>query len=81
MYAPDNSVADAFHRTLFVFICPRDECWGGQEDGAGPVLVLRSQLARDNPYYPRYSRGKDFLVTFKDLLVIIPYLTFTFPIA
>jgi len=49
VYAPDNDVSDAFHRSIFVFICKKDSCW---TQSPPPILVLRSQLARDNPYYP-----------------------------
>ena len=50
VYAPDNDVNEAFHRTVFMFICKKDQCWSG--DSSAPILVLRSQLARDNSYYP-----------------------------
>ena len=43
VYAPDNEVTEAFHRTLFLFICKSDMCWNSEDK---PVLVLRSQLYR-----------------------------------
>ena len=49
VYAPDNNVSEAFHRTIFIFLCTRDQCWAGDTP---PILVLRSQLPRDNAYYP-----------------------------
>ena len=50
VYAPDNKVSEAFHRTIFLFICTTNACW--TEADRSPVLVLRSQLGRDNDYYP-----------------------------
>ena len=49
VYAPDNNVSHAFHRTVFIFICTTNSCW---TDGSSSVLVLRSQLSRENDYYP-----------------------------
>jgi len=37
----------AFHRSLYVFGCP--QC---AEQTTGSIRVLRSQLTRENPYYP-----------------------------
>ena len=50
VYAPDNNSSQAFHRTIFLFICTTNSCW--TESDRSPVLVLRSQLCRDNDYYP-----------------------------
>ena len=50
VYAPDNEVSEAFHRTIFLFLCTTNSCW--TEPARSPVLVLRSQLGRDNDYYP-----------------------------
>jgi len=49
VYSPDEAVNTAFHRTIFLFLCPNNSCW---DDSVPPVLVLRSQLARNNPFYP-----------------------------
>jgi len=49
VYAPDNNSSQAFHRTIFLFICTTNSCW---TEARTPVLVLRSQLGRDNEFYP-----------------------------
>jgi len=50
VYSPDNNSDSAFHRTIFVFQCVSSPCWDqGKEP---PVLVLRCQLCRSNPFYP-----------------------------
>jgi pre-rRNA-processing protein TSR4 len=46
IYCPLDDVEDAFHRTIYMFCCHRSSCVN--EKG---VLVLRSQLPKDNPYY------------------------------
>lgn len=43
IYAPIDDIDNAFHRTLYVFCCPNDDC--------SHFKVLRSQLSRSNPYY------------------------------
>ena len=50
VYSPDNKSDSAFHRSLFVFLCVASPCW--EQGKEPPVLVLRSQLARSNPFYP-----------------------------
>jgi len=52
LYCPDDSNTSAFHRTIFLFICTTSNCWSNPTP---PILVLRSQLARTNPYYPSQS--------------------------
>jgi len=49
VYAPDNNQTRAFHRTIYIFICKNEKCWNSESP---PILVLRSQLGRDNPFYP-----------------------------
>jgi len=50
VYSPDNNSDSAFHRSLFVFLCVASPCWDqGKEP---PVLALRCQLGRSNPFYP-----------------------------
>jgi len=49
IYSPDDKTAAAFHRTVFVFICVQNQCWNNR---SGSVLVLRSQLTRQNRFYP-----------------------------
>jgi pre-rRNA-processing protein TSR4 len=46
LYAPLDGVENAFHRSLYVFGCPL--C----QDPLHSIKVLRTQLPRDNPYYP-----------------------------
>ena len=48
VYAPGDG-ADAFHRTLFFFVCTKESCL--QKAVGGGVRVLRSQLARANDFY------------------------------
>ena len=43
VYAPIDDNENAFHRTLYVFCCPNNEC--------SYFKVLRSQLSRNNGYY------------------------------
>lgn len=50
VYCPDDEATHAFHRTLFVFICTNSSCW--TEGKAAPILVFRSQLPRQNSFYP-----------------------------
>merc|ERR1712142_795767 len=45
LYCPDDSNISAFHRTIFLFICTTSNCWN---NSTPPVLVLRSQLAKNN---------------------------------
>jgi pre-rRNA-processing protein TSR4 len=50
IYTPLDKDPKAFHRTLFVFMCKSDKCHNVK--GKTPFLVLRSQLTRDNEFYP-----------------------------
>ncbi|XP_047363626.1 programmed cell death protein 2 isoform X2 [Vespa velutina] len=50
IYAPYEEDNDAFHRTLYVFICKDPSCCKINENGN--LKVLRSQLNRFNPFYP-----------------------------
>jgi len=52
VYSPDDKVITAFHRTIFVFICVNKTCWSASGCSSRPVVVLRSQLARENRFYP-----------------------------
>jgi pre-rRNA-processing protein TSR4 len=45
VYAPLDDVPDAFHRDLYVLLCPKESC-------EQRVAVYRSQLPRENAYYP-----------------------------
>ena len=56
LYAPVDDIHDgsddgrAFHRTLYVFVCP--ECCKVKSSFTGAVKVLRCQLPQVNPYFP-----------------------------
>ena len=65
IYCPADEDAgneNAFHRTLYVFVCPDSRHNQFAESGDGPqsggVKVLRQQLPRNNPYYPLSCRDK-----------------------
>jgi len=45
LYAPLDDVPGAFHRDLYVLLCPTPQC-------PQRATVHRQQLARDNPWYP-----------------------------
>ncbi|KAI8914314.1 programmed cell death protein 2 [Gorgonomyces haynaldii] len=47
IYCPDDDVAEAFHRIVYVFCCPKNSCHSGN-DG---FLVLRAQLYEESDYY------------------------------
>ena len=49
IYAPYEDNEDAFHRTIFVFICKKVECSKLNENGN--LKVFRSQLPRINEFY------------------------------
>ena len=53
LYAPGDG--SAFHRSLYIFACPRPECVPQTE---GSVRVLRVQLPMDNPFYPEESESE-----------------------
>lgn len=50
IYAPLDD-PDTFHRTLFVFMCMHSSCHLSDKDWT-PFAVFRSQLPRENNYYP-----------------------------
>ncbi|KAI4462818.1 pcdc2 programmed cell death protein 2 -related [Holotrichia oblita] len=50
VYAPYEEDPDNFHRTLFVFICRNSKCSVSNDNKN--VVVFRSNLRRDNPFYP-----------------------------
>lgn len=49
VYASNDSVEHAFHRTIFLFICPKGECC--VENSADNLIVFRSQLPIQNNFY------------------------------
>ncbi|XP_064469519.1 programmed cell death protein 2-like [Ornithodoros turicata] len=51
VYAPIDDIGDAFHRTLYVFICLSQNCVASHNEGS--VIVLRSQLPLVNPFYSK----------------------------
>ncbi|XP_034249089.1 programmed cell death protein 2 [Thrips palmi] len=50
VYAPIEIRDDCFHRTLFVFMCRNAKCYSSNDNSC--FLVLRSQLRRQNEFYP-----------------------------
>lgn len=50
VYAPYEEDTDAFHRTIFIFVCKNPQCCRPNENGN--VKVLRSQLGQHNKFYP-----------------------------
>lgn len=52
VYAPIDDVSEAFHRTLFVFICSNVACMEqNQHQQSRSVKIFRSQLPRTNAFY------------------------------
>lgn len=50
LYAPADDVSkQAFHRSLYVFGCPNIQC---AKSTTGSIRVLRTQLPKENPFYP-----------------------------
>lgn len=70
VYAPIDDISEAFHRTLFVFICSnvacleQDQHHQGSKNPRRSVKIFRSQLPRRNSFYS-YSPpvGEDDLPT------------------
>ncbi|KAI7878641.1 hypothetical protein K492DRAFT_170670 [Lichtheimia hyalospora FSU 10163] len=50
LYTPEDQPAEAFHRMIYVFGCKDGGCI--KQDWTGSFKVFRSQLPRENPYYP-----------------------------
>ncbi|KAI9315571.1 programmed cell death protein 2 [Dichotomocladium elegans] len=50
LYTPEDHPEEAFHRTVYVFCCRNGACV--KQDSMGSFKVFRSQLPRENPYYP-----------------------------
>lgn len=50
IYAPYEDNETAFHRTVYVFVCKKYGCCRSNQNGN--VKVFRSQLPRNNPFYP-----------------------------
>ncbi|KAI9496356.1 programmed cell death protein 2 [Zychaea mexicana] len=50
LYTPEDEPVEAFHRAVYVFCCKNGGCH--KQDWTQCFKVYRSQLPRDNPYYP-----------------------------
>ncbi|KAL0131936.1 hypothetical protein PUN28_000010 [Cardiocondyla obscurior] len=50
IYAPYEENANAFHRTVYVFICKNPDCC--KPDQNGNLKIFRSQLSKINMFYP-----------------------------
>ena len=61
LYAPLRDIPHLFHRTLFLFLCPRQSCLSRHSPSSPTVVCYRSQLPRINPFYsdqPARKLGK-----------------------
>ncbi|GJQ64999.1 putative programmed cell death protein [Trypoxylus dichotomus] len=56
VYAPYEEDPDNFHRTLFIFICRGSKCCVPNNNNN--IIVLRSNLRRDNSFYPYDPPGE-----------------------
>jgi pre-rRNA-processing protein TSR4 len=52
IYCPLDDVEDAFHRSLYIFVCKKKKCVD-----RGSIKCLRCQLGRENEYYPYTSKS------------------------
>jgi pre-rRNA-processing protein TSR4 len=52
IYCPLDDVEDAFHRSLYIFVCKKKKCVD-----SGSIKCLRCQLGRENEYYPYTSKS------------------------
>ncbi|CAO3598547.1 unnamed protein product [Absidia cylindrospora] len=50
LYTPEDHPPEAFHRVIYVFCCKTGACV--KQDWTKCFKVFRSQLGRENPYYP-----------------------------
>ncbi|KAI9596358.1 programmed cell death protein 2 [Syncephalis fuscata] len=57
LYAPEDQPAEAFHRTIYVYCCPKGACH--QKSWRDCFRVLRSQLPQDNSFYKKRASTKD----------------------
>ncbi|XP_039256940.2 programmed cell death protein 2-like [Styela clava] len=49
IYAPNENLDDAFHRTIFLFCCKTPSCYSTNSNG--PFRVFRCQLKKENAFY------------------------------
>jgi len=66
LYCPaddDTNNPMAFHRTLYVFVCPSPKCI--QSSPTNSVVVLRSQMGKYNDFYPPVGK-EEGNITSKD---------------
>ena len=56
LYAPDDDIQEAFHRSLYVFACPQPSCVPEIDMS---IRVLRVQLPQVNPFYPPTKSDED----------------------
>ena len=52
IYCPLDDVENAFHRSLYIFVCKKKNCVD-----SGSIKCLRCQLGRENEYYPYISKS------------------------
>ncbi|GAA5805217.1 programmed cell death protein 2 [Helicostylum pulchrum] len=57
LYTPEDQPAEAFHRAVYVFCCKKGGCV--KQDWTRSFKVFRSQLPRENPYYPPPNESDD----------------------
>ena len=61
IYCPLDDVEDAFHRSLYIFVCKKKKCVD-----SGNIKCLRCQLGRDNEYYPYMSKSAKTIEKMKE---------------
>ncbi|KAG1051324.1 hypothetical protein G6F43_006462 [Rhizopus delemar] len=57
LYTPEDHPPEAFHRTIYVFCCKNGGCV--KQDWMKSFKAYRTQLPRDNPYYPPPTESDD----------------------
>ena len=61
IYCQLDDVEDAFHRSLYIFVCKKKKCVD-----SGNIKCLRCQLGRDNEYYPYMSKSAKTIENVKE---------------
>ena len=49
VYSPKEDSPEAFHRTLFLFVCSNPDC--SKVNNSDNLIIFRSQLSRENDFY------------------------------